>query len=121
MAEDQMFDDLEVMLGAPTKASKPSNASAMKKMVGKRGSNSQIVPMNDLDDLEDMYSFENKRANAPKLPMAQPLPPQAAAPKIASNVPGLPPMAAKNPKHVLNAGLLDDIDNDLDDNDFTSH
>ena len=77
MAEDQMFDDLEVMLGAPSQAQKPAPASAMKK-IGKRGSNSQIVPMNDLDELEDMHQFENKRAKAPKLPMAQPLPPNAA-------------------------------------------
>ena len=76
MAEDQMFDDLEVMLGAPSQAQKPAPASGMKK-IGKRGSNSQIVPMNDLDDLEDLHQFDNKRAKAPKLPMAQPLPPPA--------------------------------------------
>ena len=39
MAEDQMFDDLEVMLGAATQAPKPVNVGPVKKL-GKRGSNS---------------------------------------------------------------------------------
>jgi len=60
-----MFDDLEVMLGGggATQVPKPNNPSKVKP-ISKRGSNSQIVPMNDLDDLEDMYQFENKRKKA---------------------------------------------------------
>lgn len=64
MAEDQMFDDLEVMLGGgATQVPKPNNPSKVKP-ISKRGSNSQIVPMNDLDDLEDMYQFDAKRKKA---------------------------------------------------------
>ena len=77
MAEDQMFDDLEVMLGAPSSQAQKQAPASPKKKIGKRGSNSQIVPMNDLDELEDMHQFENKRGKASKLPMAQPLPPPA--------------------------------------------
>ena len=41
------------------------------------------------------------------------------APRIAGNVVGLPPMA-KAPKHVLDAGLMDDIYHELEDNDFAT-
>lgn len=113
-----MFDDLEVMLGGATQAPKgPINVGGMKKL-SKRGSNSQIVPMNDLDDLQDMYQFDSKRSKAAKAPVPQSIPPNAG--RMAPNAVGLPPMGAKAPKHVLDAGMMDDIDRELED-EFTSN
>ena len=114
-----MFDDLEVMLGGgATQVPKPNN-TAMKK-ISKRGSNSQIVPMNDLDDLQDMYQFDSKRAKAPKVPMPQSIPPPYPRNSNIPNVASLPPVARS--KHVLNNGLMDDIDQELaDDDDFITN
>ena len=49
-----MFDDLEDMLsgGAPGAATgSQAKKSGMAPRLSKRGSNSQIVPVNDIDDL----------------------------------------------------------------------
>lgn len=73
--------------------------------------------MNDMDDLQDMYQFDSRRANAPKAPVPQSMPP---ASRFAPNVASLPPSGAKAPKHVLDAGMRDDIDHELED-DFTSN
>jgi len=62
MAEDKMFDDLENMLGGGGTAIAGSKSSAKPGTnLNKRGSNSRIVPVNDIDDLDDMYNFESKR------------------------------------------------------------
>ena len=50
IAEDQMFDDLEDMIGKPNNDPYKAKPKISKY---KNGSNSRIVPMNDLDDLED--------------------------------------------------------------------
>ena len=57
MAEDQMFDDLENMLGgnAKSKANPMIGGQSSKR----RGSSSRIVPHNDIDDLEDLNGFSN--------------------------------------------------------------
>ena len=60
------------------------------------------MPMNDLDDLEDMYQFESKRAPAP-------------LPKPANVVAGRPA------KHVLSKGFTDDLDDELDDSHFNTN
>ena len=77
--------------------------------------------MNDLDDLDDMYQFDHKKkaqkSPMPKVPLSQDMPPSSH--KMASNKSGLPPMG-KAPKHVLDQGLMDDIDHELNDNDYLS-
>lgn len=56
-----MFDDLEVMIrgqntGPPNSVSGPKTTKVSHGLQ-RKGSASQIVPINDLDDLED-YTFE---------------------------------------------------------------
>ena len=73
MAEDQMFDDLENMLGGGTAVTKAKAVVKPGAGLSKRGSNSRIVPLNvnDIDDLDDMYNFESKHRVPVK---AQPTP-----------------------------------------------
>ena len=67
MAEDQMFDDLEQMLGNGGMGNGKVVGGAVKGAsragvggIGRRGSNTKIVPMGGgLDDLEDM-NFDSK-------------------------------------------------------------
>lgn len=60
--------------------------------------------MNDLDDLEDMYQFENKRAPA-----------HVPKPVVQDAVRGRPA------KHVLNKGFQDDLDDELDDSNLNTN
>ena len=46
-----MFDDLEDMLSGGAAAGSQAKKSGMAPRLSKRGSNSQIVPVNDIDDL----------------------------------------------------------------------
>ena len=55
-----MFDDLENMLGGPNPGPKVESKSGAR--LNKRASNTKIVPISDVDDLEDMYNFESKTA-----------------------------------------------------------
>jgi len=66
MAEDQMFDDLENMLGgvAGGKGSKATRVGGKNGLVRQR-SNSRIVPHNDIDDLEDMNTYGKQHATPP--------------------------------------------------------
>ncbi len=95
MAEDQMFDDLENMLGA----NPGGKASPMITGLGskRRGSNSRIVPHNDIDDLEDLNNFSSKRAPAP----------QSKANIAPASKHSKPPLASGNvvSRHAFNAGL----------------
>lgn len=63
MAEDQMFEDLENMLGGAGATTVTKAKAVVKPGAGlnKRGSNSRIVPLNDMDDLDDMYNFESRK------------------------------------------------------------
>ena len=64
-----MFDDLENMLGGNVATGQKTKTQATKAggRLSKRGSNSQIVPMNDLDDLDDMdFGGNARRDNAIK-------------------------------------------------------
>lgn len=96
MAEDQMFDDLENMLGA----NPGGKASPMITGLGskRRGSNSRIVPLsNDIDDLEDLNNFSSKRTP----------PPQVKANIAPASKHSKPPLASGTvvSRHAFNAGL----------------
>lgn len=90
MPEDQMFEDLEHMLGQGAPSLKPPK-------LARRGSSSRIVPMNDLDDLDDFNQFEDKRVKRDVAPKRNDLPP----------LPSGPPTGKKN---VFKGGLSDDLD-----------
>ncbi len=59
-----MFDDLENMLGGQVpgkpKQDMGKNSKFTPPSLTKKGSSSRIVPMADLDDLEDQYDFGAK-------------------------------------------------------------
>ena len=108
MVEDQMFEDLEEMLGQNT-AAPPNKMQSRSKGVkvgsakglgsARRSSNHRIVPIPDLDDLED-NSVAYKRPTAPVQQRGNNLPPRPRQ-GVASNV--------------FKKDRMDDIDDELDD------
>ena len=68
MPEDQMFDDLENMLGGQVPGKPKNDPISSSKFnahsLTKKGSSSRIVPMADLDDLEDQYDFDARKKPA---------------------------------------------------------
>ena len=65
-----MFDDLENMLGGNVPGKPKQEASKFNApTLTKKGSSSRIVPMADLDDLEDHYDFDSRKKPAPVRPI----------------------------------------------------
>lgn len=65
-----MFDDLENMLGGNVPGKPKQEASKFNApTLTKKGSSSRIVPMADLDDLEDHYDFDSRKKPVPVRPI----------------------------------------------------
>lgn len=98
MPEDQMFEDLENMLvGAGGK--QPSRPVGL----ARKGSSSRIVPMNDIDDLDDLHQFESKRISK-----------ETKTSSKRTNLPPKPVHMGAGRNNIVKAALSDDLDDELD-------